>query len=49
MKVIKIKVKTIIVTVLILFCTIPYIFYFIGVLGFQSDGIVNGRGIKIYT
>ena len=36
MKVIKIKVKTIILSIFILFFTIPYIFYFIGIIGFEA-------------
>lgn len=44
MKVIRIKVKTIILSIFILFFTIPYIFYFIGVIGFEA-----GSNIKTYT
>lgn len=49
MKVIKIKVKTIILSIFILFFTIPYIFYFIGVIGFEAGSNRNETNIKAYT
>lgn len=48
MKVVRIKVKTIIVSIFILFFTIPYIFYMIGVLGFESRDSVKFN-ISTYT
>ena len=48
MKVIRIKIKTIILSIFILFFTIPYIFYFIGVIGFEI-GSNSESNIKTYT
>ena len=49
MKVIKIKLKTIILSIFILFFTIPYIFYFIGIIGFEAGSNRYESNIKTYT
>lgn len=49
MKVIRVKVKTIILVVAIIFITIPYTMYFVGEFGFNSNIYVKGNHLSKYT
>lgn len=49
MKVIRVKVKTILLSVVMIFITIPYVMYFIGLTGYGSDIYINGNKLSTYT
>lgn len=49
MKIIRVKVKTILLSAVMIFITIPYLMYFIGEVGYSSDIYINGNKLSTYT
>lgn len=49
MKVIRVKVKTILLSVVMIFITVPYLMYFIGEIGYKSDIYIKGNKLSTYT